>query len=54
MVEYDEICGLFQGILCYMLVDLKESNPIVIKALPKVTIKVDWLADAIKYTVQHF
>ena len=53
MVGYNKDGVLFKGILCFMMVGLRESVPFIIKAIPEVDIKGDWLAEEIKDTIRQ-
>ena len=46
-VGEDEEGELYKGIACFMIVDLKQSVPHVIQAIPEVTIIGEWLAEKI-------
>ena len=43
---------LYKGVVCFMIVGLKESVPIVIKAIPEVTIAGEWLKDEIIKSIE--
>ena len=43
MIRCDEEGELYQGIVCFMIVGLKESIPYVIKSSPETNIEVNWL-----------
>ena len=53
MVGCNEDGVLFKGILCFMIVGLRESVPFIIKAIPEVDIKGVWLAEEIKDTIRQ-
>ena len=50
-VGEDEEGRLYKGIVCFMIVGLKENVPCVIKASPEVTITGSWLADEISKVI---
>ena len=54
MVGCNEDGVLFKGILCFMLVGLRQSVPFIIKAIPEEDIQVDWLVEEIKDTIRQF
>ena len=43
---------LYKGVVCFMIVGLKESVPIVIKAIPEVTIAGEWLKDEMLKSIE--
>ena len=43
----DQEGNLYKGIVCSMIVGLKENVPYVIKASPEVSITGTWLADEV-------
>ena len=45
MIGADEKGELYKGIVCFMIVGLKESIPYVIKSSPEITINATWLKD---------
>ena len=50
-VGEDEEGNLYKGIVCFMIVGLKENVPYIIKASPEVTFTGSWLADEISKAI---
>ena len=42
-ISCDDEGELYKGIVCFMIVGLKESIPYVIKSLPETNIEANWL-----------
>ena len=53
MVGCNEDGVLFNGILRFMIIGLRESEPFIIKVIPEVDIKGDWLAKENKDAVRQ-
>ena len=43
IIGWDDEVELYKGIVCFMIVALKESIPYVIKSLPEINIDANWL-----------
>ena len=51
LVGSNENDELYRGIITFMIIGLQESVLYVVRALPEIEVKSDWLKDAIKTTL---
>ena len=47
----DEDCTFFKGVVCFMVVGLKRSVPIVVKAVPETSVSGNFIAENLMYII---